>query len=178
MSQIQRIARKCGDWSTALTLCMERSMELPDPLRARIVLANGVYDGLHPGHVANLAEAADLGDVLVVSLDADEDVRQLKGRAPTFEWRERALMVACLSFVTAITWHTRRPCWRRPVSDCSLPSLIRFLAADVWAARGSEPLPAEEIAAAVSAHTEIHRLPRHGLYSSTAIQEQFKAQTP
>ena len=179
MSYLEDIAKKCGDWDLALSLAMERSFQLPNPLQAKIVLANGVYDGLHPGHVGNLADAADLGDMLIVSLDADEDVEELKGRPPMFTWRERALMVASLSFVTVVTWHTHRSCWRRPLSDCSLPSLIRFIAPDIWAARGEEErLPYAEIAAARSVDTKIIRMPRHGPYSSTAIQEQIKAETP
>ena len=175
---LEAIARKCGDWTKALDLAFARSFELPSPLQAKVVLANGVYDGCHPGHIMNLAQAAELGEILVVSLDTDEDAEALKGRAPLFTWRERALMVAALPFVTAVTWHTRLPCWCRPTSDCTLHSLIRFLAPDIWAARGKEPLPAEEVAAAMSAWTTIERLPRHGAYSSTAIQMQIKASTP
>jgi D-beta-D-heptose 7-phosphate kinase/D-beta-D-heptose 1-phosphate adenosyltransferase len=45
----------------------------------RIVLTNGCFDVLHPGHVAYLREARTLGDVLVVGVNADEQVRRLKG---------------------------------------------------------------------------------------------------
>src|SRR5690606_36127703 len=45
----------------------------------RIVLAGGCFDILHVGHVSYLQEARALGDTLVVGLNSDESVRQLKG---------------------------------------------------------------------------------------------------
>ena len=172
---LDEITRKCGDWANAERVLFERSFRYPEPTRAKVVLANGVYDALHPGHVLNLAKAADLGDLLLVSLDDDEDVRLLKGQPPLFSWRERALMVASLSCVTAVTWHSRCPCWKRPAGDCSLPTLIRRIGRDIWAARACEALPLDEVAAARSAYTRVVRLDRHGPYSSTAIRYEIEA---
>ena len=45
----------------------------------RIVMTNGCFDLLHPGHVAYLAQAAALGDRLVVAVNDDDSVRRLKG---------------------------------------------------------------------------------------------------
>ncbi|RYG46349.1 D-glycero-beta-D-manno-heptose 1-phosphate adenylyltransferase [bacterium] len=45
----------------------------------RLVFTNGVFDILHAGHVRYLAEARELGDLLVVGVNADETVRKLKG---------------------------------------------------------------------------------------------------
>ena len=46
---------------------------------ARIVFANGCFDILHVGHVRYLEGARALGDLLVVGINADEQVRLLKG---------------------------------------------------------------------------------------------------
>src|SRR5688572_22250189 len=43
----------------------------------RIVFTNGVFDLLHPGHLAQLKAARALGDVLVVGLNSDVSVKQL-----------------------------------------------------------------------------------------------------
>lgn len=45
----------------------------------RIVLTNGCFDILHPGHVSYLSEAATLGDVLIVAVNNDASVSRLKG---------------------------------------------------------------------------------------------------
>ena len=45
----------------------------------RIVFTNGCFDILHAGHIKYLEAAAEKGDRLVVALNSDESVRQLKG---------------------------------------------------------------------------------------------------
>lgn len=45
----------------------------------KVVLTNGCFDGLHPGHKYLIREARKLGDRLVVAVNTDESVRALKG---------------------------------------------------------------------------------------------------
>lgn len=45
----------------------------------RVVMTNGCFDLLHPGHMAYLARARELGDCLVVAVNDDDSVRRLKG---------------------------------------------------------------------------------------------------
>src|SRR3954464_8570705 len=71
---------------------------------ARIVLANGCFDILHVGHVRYLEGARALGDLLVVGINADEQVRILKGEGrPLVPERERAEIVAGLRAVDFVT---------------------------------------------------------------------------
>lgn len=71
---------------------------------ARIVFANGCFDVLHVGHVRYLAGARELGDVLVVGINADEQVQRLKGPGrPVLPAAERAEIVASLESVTYVT---------------------------------------------------------------------------
>src|SRR5215210_9221123 len=71
---------------------------------ARIVLANGCFDILHVGHVRYLEGARSLGDLLVVGINADEQVRLLKGEGrPLVPERERAETVAALRAVDYVT---------------------------------------------------------------------------
>src|ERR1041384_2186598 len=71
---------------------------------ARIVLANGCFDVLHVGHVRYLAGARELGDVLVVGINSDEQVaiQKAAGR-PVLPAAERAEIVAALEFVNYVT---------------------------------------------------------------------------
>lgn len=69
----------------------------------RIVLANGVFDLLHVGHVRYLGAARALGDVLVVALNSDASVRRLKGQGrPIMTAAERAELVGALRPVDAV----------------------------------------------------------------------------
>ena len=64
---------------------------------ARLVFTNGVFDLLHVGHVRYLAEARALGDALVVAINSDRSVRELKGPdRPVFVEAERAEILAAL----------------------------------------------------------------------------------
>jgi D-beta-D-heptose 7-phosphate kinase / D-beta-D-heptose 1-phosphate adenosyltransferase len=65
-----------------------------------VVFTNGCFDLLHVGHVTNLAEAASLGDVLVVGVNSDASVRRLKGPSrPVIKETDRAALLAALSCV-------------------------------------------------------------------------------
>jgi len=67
---------------------------------ARLVFTNGVFDLLHVGHVRYLTEARALGDALVVAINSDRSVRELKGPSrPVFEQSERAEILAALRVV-------------------------------------------------------------------------------
>jgi rfaE bifunctional protein nucleotidyltransferase chain/domain len=69
----------------------------------RLVFTNGVFDILHVGHVRYLSEARKLGDALVVAINSDRSVRELKGPSrPVVGEGERAEMLAalrCVDFV-------------------------------------------------------------------------------
>jgi D-beta-D-heptose 7-phosphate kinase/D-beta-D-heptose 1-phosphate adenosyltransferase len=69
----------------------------------RIVFTNGCFDLLHPGHIRSLELARKLGDVLIVGLNSDASVRQLKGEGrPVVPERERAEILAALESVDAV----------------------------------------------------------------------------
>jgi cytidyltransferase-like protein len=59
----------------------------------KVVLAGGVYDVLHVGHLAALTEAKKLGDVLVVVVATDTTVETLKERKPLFPEEDRRILV-------------------------------------------------------------------------------------
>ena len=69
-----------------------------------VVFTNGCFDLIHPGHVRYLRAARALGDVLVVGVNSDESVRQLKGPSrPLVGEREGAELLAALAAVDFVT---------------------------------------------------------------------------
>ena len=69
-----------------------------------IVLANGCFDLVHVGHMRYLEGASRLGDILVVGINADDQVRALKGDGrPFIPENERAEMVSALRCVDYVT---------------------------------------------------------------------------
>lgn len=69
-----------------------------------VVLTNGCYDLLHPGHVRLLEQARSMGDVLILALNSDASVRRMKGPGrPVIPETERAAMAAALTAVDAVT---------------------------------------------------------------------------
>jgi D-beta-D-heptose 7-phosphate kinase/D-beta-D-heptose 1-phosphate adenosyltransferase len=88
----------------------------------RLVFTNGVFDLLHVGHVRYLAEARALGDALVVAINSDRSVRELKGPdRPVFDHAERAEILAALRQVDYVV----------VFDDISPRSLITQLLPDV-----------------------------------------------
>ncbi len=69
----------------------------------RVVFTNGCFDILHYGHLHYLAQARDLGDRLIIGLNADASVKRLKGEhRPIQDIHTRQMMLASLSFVDAV----------------------------------------------------------------------------
>lgn len=73
-------------------------------LGRRVVLTNGCFDLLHPGHTRLFAEARALGDVLVVAMNSDRSLRALKGNSRALQPEdERAEILAALAVVDYVT---------------------------------------------------------------------------
>ena len=97
----------------------------------RLVFTNGVFDLLHVGHVRYLAQARALGDALVVAINSDKTVRELKGPdRPIFDQAERAEILAALRHVDYVT----------VFDDVSPRSLIGKLLPDVLVKGGDYEL--------------------------------------
>lgn len=92
-----------GDFLGAKIKSLAELLPLVADLRQqgkRIVFTNGCFDLLHAGHVTYLAQAKNLGDILIVGLNSDASVRALKGsERPLMPQEDRALLLASLAFV-------------------------------------------------------------------------------
>ncbi|HKC62906.1 MAG TPA: D-glycero-beta-D-manno-heptose 1-phosphate adenylyltransferase [Pyrinomonadaceae bacterium] len=70
----------------------------------RLVFTNGCFDILHVGHVRYLQQARELGDALLVAINSDRSVRELKGAGrPVMNEQERAELLAALGAVDYVT---------------------------------------------------------------------------
>ncbi len=68
--------------------------------RRRVIFTSGCFDILHVGHLRSLEESAALGDLLVIGLNRDKRVRELKGAGrPVLPERQRAELLAGLACV-------------------------------------------------------------------------------
>lgn len=69
----------------------------------RLVVTNGCFDVLHAGHIKYLRDAQELGDLLLVGLNGDTSVRELKGpNRPVNSEGDRAEILTALRFVDAV----------------------------------------------------------------------------
>jgi rfaE bifunctional protein nucleotidyltransferase chain/domain len=69
----------------------------------KVVFSNGCFDIVHLGHIDYLEKARNLGDFLVLGLNTDKSVRQLKGdKRPVIDEQSRARLMAGLEFIDAV----------------------------------------------------------------------------
>jgi rfaE bifunctional protein nucleotidyltransferase chain/domain len=134
-----------------------------------VVLTNGCFDLLHPGHLYYLRKAAGLGGALFIAINGDASVRVLKGPArPVQTAEERAYALGALEFVdTLLVFDTPR-----------LDGEIRALRPDIYAKAGDYSLdkldPGERQALeAVGARIEF--LPFLPGYSTTGLLKKIAA---
>jgi rfaE bifunctional protein nucleotidyltransferase chain/domain len=132
----------------------------------KLVFTNGVFDILHVGHVRYLEQARSLGDALVVAINSDASVRELKGAGrPLINQHERAEILAALRSVNYVS----------VFNDVSPRSLIADLLPDVLVKGGDYALDEihgrEEVEAAGG---RVVSLPFVEGVSSSALIERMK----
>ena len=134
----------------------------------RVVLTNGCFDLLHRGHLTYLQQSAALGDLLIVAVNSDASVRQLKGDdRPLNSELDRAFALACLRFVDA-TFIFPGP---------RLAAEITALTPDLYTKAGDyslDTIDASERAALLATGTEIRFLPFVDGHSTTAHLQRLR----
>lgn len=135
----------------------------------RMVLTNGCFDLLHVGHIRYLQAARALGEVLVIALNGDDSVRELKGSGrpvnPELDRAEVLSALSCVDFVTV--FQSKR-----------VTELIKTVKPHIYVKGGDytvETLDADERAALESVHAEIKILPLVPNKSTTATLQKLNS---
>lgn len=130
-----------------------------------IVFTNGCFDLLHYGHIQYLADARELGDRLVVGLNASESVSRLKGpHRPINDERTRAHILAALSMVDLVVVFAEET----PIE------LVRALMPD-FLVKGGDWKPEQIVGSDVvlAAGGEVRSLPFAEGYSTTNLEQKI-----
>lgn len=140
-----------------------------EALGQKLVFTNGCFDLLHAGHVRYLRQARALGDALVVALNSDASVRELKGPTrPVNTEEDRAEILMALECVNAVV----------KFEEPRVTKLIEAIAPHVYAKGGDytvETLNPEEKAALDKVGADIQILPLVPGRSTTATLKRVKA---
>ena len=157
--------------TTGKILSLEDLAERAKALRAagkKIVATNGCFDLLHVGHVRYLQAARARGDILVVGVNGDASVRQLKGPGrPLNSEKDRAEVLAALESVDLIAIFPEDRATR----------FIQSVAPDVYVKGGdykAETLNSEERAVLEKLGTKIDIVPFEKGYSTSSLLEQLR----
>ncbi|MFD4789821.1 adenylyltransferase/cytidyltransferase family protein [Streptomyces sp. NPDC058459] len=133
----------------------------------KAVLATGCFDLLHAGHLCFLEQARALGDLLVVGVNSDQSVRDLKGPSrPIVGEHERATLVGALRCVDRVFLYDE------PTADRQ----IHFLRPHIFAtARASISAYPSEVASAADVAAHVHAIDRNTPYSTTRLVNTLRA---
>ena len=138
----------------------------------KLVLTNGVFDLLHPGHTAYLEQARRLAGNrgrLFVALNSDQSVKRLKGpRRPILDEKSRAYNLAHLKSVDGVVIFNRPRLTRE----------IKVLQPDIYVKAGDymlETLNPAERAALVQVGARVMFLPFLPGFSTTALIAKIRA---
>jgi D-beta-D-heptose 7-phosphate kinase/D-beta-D-heptose 1-phosphate adenosyltransferase len=132
----------------------------------RVVFTNGCFDLLHPGHIETLEKARSLGHALVVGVNSDRSVREMKGAGrPITPERERAEILAALECVDGVViFDEPTP---REIIAALLPDVL--VKGGDWAS--DQIVGREEVEAAGG---KVVSIPVVAGYSTTAILEKIR----
>lgn len=133
----------------------------------KIVFTNGCFDLLHQGHVTYLAQAASLGNRLIVGINSDNSVQKLKGiHRPIQDEKSRTLIMASLHVISAVI-----------VFDEDTPlELIKIIKPD-FLVKGGDWEPAKIVGSDIvqSYGGQVISIPFINGYSTTAIETKIKS---
>ena len=134
--------------------------------KKKIVFTNGCFDLIHLGHIEVLARSADLGDILIIGVNTDSSIKELKGNnRPIIEEDSRAQQLASLEFVDAVILFNEQT----PLE------LVKFIKPNIITKGGdynSEEVVGNEIA--VENNGKVIIIPLTQGYSTTSILDKIK----
>ncbi len=153
------------------TMTLAEAVQWREGLRRnglRLALTNGCFDLLHRGHAEYLIAARRTADALLVLLNSDESIRELKGPSrPICREDDRAFLLSCFDFIDAVVIFRSSRCDRE----------IAALSPDVYVKGGDytvEKLDPKERSALFSCGAEIRFIPFVPGFSTTSLIEKSK----
>ncbi len=134
----------------------------------KLVATNGCFDLIHPGHVRYLQTARQMGDALVVGVNDDGSVQELKGAGrPLNKAADRAVVLAALESVDYVTIFPEK----RATEFLSAAQPAVYVKGGDYT---SETLDAEEREALQKIGAEIRIIPFEKGYSTTQLIERLQ----
>lgn len=134
----------------------------------KIVFTNGCFDILHVGHIRYLSEAKSLGDILVIGINSDKSVKELKGPSrPINSLSDRALILSELRYVDyVVSFEEQTPL-----------ELIKIIMPDILV-KGGDYTIETVIGSSEVIHSggQVKLLQFHNGYSSTNYIDKIKKQ--
>lgn len=95
----------------------------------KIILTSGCYDIIHVGHLNNLRAAKSLGDILIVCLSSDEQIKKLKGdKRPINNYKDRVNLFKTISYVDYIVLYNEENIEK----ETTLDEIIKITNPDCW----------------------------------------------
>jgi len=137
------------------------------PKSKKLVMTNGCFDLLHYGHCRYLENCKKQGDILVVALNSDSSIKELKGPTrPIIDEENRAYMLSCLHFVDFIIMFRSKRC----------VDIINYVRPDIYCKGidyNIEKLDPDERQALIDKKCEIRFVPP-AVLSTTILIERIK----
>lgn len=160
---IPSLAHKIVTWEQAAS-----QLEEWQAADERTVFTNGCFDLLHAGHIAYLNEARLLGDHLIIGVNTDASIKQLKGESrPIKQLYERLYMLAALECVSLVT----------PFAEETPLELIQTIQPDILVKGGDYSIEtivgSQEV---LNRGGEVRVLPFIDGYSTTAMIKKIQAE--
>lgn len=129
-----------------------------------IVLVGGCFDILHIGHISFLREAKKRGDVLIILLESDEKVKQLKGKnRPYFTQKQRAQMLSELISIDFII--NLLPI----ITDDEYRKIIQKIQPDIIAVTENDPQLYKKKTHAEKINARLVTIPQIKMFSTTRV---------
>lgn len=130
------------------------------------VLVGGCFDILHIGHVKFLKKARSFGDYLIVLLESDENIKELKGNnRPFHNLKERKETLESLKFVDKVI------CLPKIVTNKTYDNLIKKIKPNIIAITEDDSIKDKKLRQTKSVGAKLKVIKKYKSRSSTQITE-------
>jgi len=130
----------------------------------KIVLAGGCFDILHYGHVHFIRKARSAGDILILLLESDEFITQIKKKKAVHTQRQRAEILAALGYVDYVV---SLPLLKNP--DIDYERIVKEIRPSIIALTSPDSKESQKRKLAQEVHAETLIIPYLSSFSSSQL---------